>query len=92
MWNVLGMDSSVTWILKAGNGFPALSLSAVVFLCELSICMGIDQSPKFTRRVMSFQTVVLSRYGLKDPFCPPQHISDHVFFYLSRLTNVLWYR
>ena len=61
----------LTWILEAGTGFPALSLSAVVFVCELSICMEIDQSPRFTRRVMSFQTVVLSRYGLEGPFCPP---------------------
>ena len=34
---------------------------------------------------MSFQTVVLSRYGFEDPFVLPQHIAGHVFFYSSRL-------
>ena len=47
----------LTWTLKAGTGFQALSLSAGVFVCELSICLEIDQSPRFTRRVMSFETV-----------------------------------
>ena len=54
------------WILK--GVFQIFSLFAAMFVCELSICMEIDQSPRFTRRVVSFQTVVLSQYGLEDPF------------------------
>ena len=37
------------------------------FVCELTICMEIDQSLRFTRRVMNFQIAVLSRCGLEDP-------------------------
>ena len=29
--------------------FPALPTSKIVFVCELTICMEIDQSPRFTR-------------------------------------------
>ena len=38
----------------AGAVFSGLPSSTVVFVCELTICMEIDQSPRFTRRVMNF--------------------------------------
>ena len=46
-------------------------LALAMQMATMSHHMEIDQSPRFTRRVTSFQTFVLSRYGLDDPFCPP---------------------
>ena len=79
--SVLGMDSSADVDLE--GRFPAPFIVSVGFVCELSICMEIDPSPRFTRRVMSFRTVVLSRYGLEDPFSLPSAQFCHVFFFLK---------
>ena len=48
--------------------FPALPSSTEVFVCELLICMEIDQSPRFTRRVMNFQSLFYPGMDWEDPY------------------------
>ena len=72
------------WISRAGAVCLALPSSTVVFVCELTICMEIDQSLRFTRRVMNFQVAVLSLYGLEDPHRLPLAHPPITVFHLLR--------
>ena len=54
---ILSADVDLEWRVRV---FPALPSSTEVFVCELAICMEIDQSPRFTTHVMNCQQL----------FCP----------------------
>ena len=86
--SVFGMDSSADVDLEGRFLAPFIVCSGFFFV-NFQFFMEIDQSPRFTRRVTSFQTVVLSLYGLADPFSLPSAHFCHVFcFNPSRLHRV----
>ena len=73
--NVVVTDS-FSWCgsRRAGTVFPALTLSTTMLACELTICMEIDQSLRFTRSC-EIVTIWIGVF--------PQHIYDSAFNLLA---------
>ena len=79
------MDS-LSWCESRGRVqfFPGLPSSTVVFVCELTICMEIDQSARLTRRVMNFQIAVFVAVWIGGSMSSSLSTSPITVFYLLR--------